>query len=191
MVIVTVPAQDLSEQDLLHLCQQTQHPAAFNTLVKRYLKPTYSYIFHLVQNPELAEDLTQETFLRAYRNVSQFDRSRPFKPWLFAIATNASKTLLLKQKHRLAVETQSSEDCLETAHDIAMAYNIVSEETTRQWVYHGLKQLAPLVRQAILLRCVHELTYEEIAAVMQANPNTVKTWVKRGKAELKQRLSTL
>ena len=73
---------------------------AFEHLARRYVNAVYALLFRLVRRREEAEDLTQETFLRAFQNLSRFDTSRPFRNWLFRIATNTGLNALRSQRRR-------------------------------------------------------------------------------------------
>jgi len=75
-------------------------PAAFGHLVELYAKRVYGLLLRLVHNREDAEDLTQETFLRAFRSVDRFDVSRPFRSWLYTITINAGLNALRSRRIR-------------------------------------------------------------------------------------------
>lgn len=186
MITAVTPLYTLNDAALVQCCIN-KTPGAFNTLTKRYLKPVYSYIFHYVQNAELAEDLTQETFVRAYRSIHRFDPSRSLKPWLFAIATNVSKTALKQGQHQaiLLSDEASEQNLLENLEDSRCLDEAVTDEAVCQMLQEALRKLPVSVRQAMVLRHVYDLAYDEVAEVMQANVNTVRTWLKRGRENLK------
>jgi RNA polymerase sigma-70 factor (ECF subfamily) len=191
---MTLTAQSLENLDdqavITHALNQT--PGAFDVLVKRYLKQVYSYVFHTVQNKELAEDITQETFLKAYRALGQFDKTRNFKPWLFAIATNAGRSMLKKnQRNPILLNTEPGKpDLFENIEDSHPLEETIHDERLEDQVADALEQLNPSVRQALILRHVEDLSYEDIAQTMGANLNTVRTWLKRGRENMKQLLET-
>lgn len=194
MIMAVTPLSELEDAPLIRLCLDKQ-PGALNTLIQRYLKSVYSYIYHTVQNTEMAEDLTQETFLRMVRALHQFDQKRTFKPWLFTIATNVSKTALKKNQSApllLAHHEDSALNFLENIADMqdTAAEDAISDEGIQGVLHEALSTLSPTVRQAIILRHVYDLPYEHIADTMNANINTVRTWLKRGRESLKQHLET-
>lgn len=189
-MLTTLPLlTHLSDADLLRLCQQ-QAPHAFDTLMRRYLKAVYSYVYHYTQHVELAEDLTQETFLRVYRALGRFDTRRPFKPWLFTIATNACKSALRKQRTGdvLLSERDGNISLLENQADPHTIEATAHDESLQATLHTALGRLSPSVRQALLLRHVYDLSCEDVAAMLQANLNTVKTWLRRGRESLKDAL---
>ncbi len=77
------------------------NPNGFQRLVDHYSARIYSHLFRMVHNREEAEDLTQETFILAYRRIRQYDRSRPFRNWLYAIATNVGRNAYRSQGRRI------------------------------------------------------------------------------------------
>jgi RNA polymerase sigma-70 factor, ECF subfamily len=77
------------------------NPDGFQRLVDHYSARIYSHLFRMVHNREEAEDLTQETFILAYRKIGQYDRSRPFRNWLYAIATNVGRNAYRSQGRRI------------------------------------------------------------------------------------------
>ena len=67
-------------------------------LIARYLKPIYSFVYKNVGNPSEAEDITQEVFIKIWKNIKKFDQNKNFKPWIFQIAKNTSIDFLRKKK---------------------------------------------------------------------------------------------
>jgi RNA polymerase sigma-70 factor (ECF subfamily) len=158
--------------------------------MKRYLKQVYGYIFNTVNGDvTLAEDLTQETFLRVYRALDKFDQNRLFKPWLFTIATNVCKTALKKQQHQpiLLSESAQAMNFLDNIADDKSGIEPIPDTHVAEGIQTALGKLSPNIRQALILRHVYDLSYEQVASVMQANTNTVRTWLKRGRESLKNR----
>lgn len=187
MATVIFCEKELDDATLIRQCLDKRQEA-FNVLVKRYLRPIYSYICHYVEDSQLAEDLTQETFLRAYRSLGSFDRSRSFKSWLFAIATNVSKSALRRNRQSpvlLHDETHSLNLLENMEGSLACFEEEISDDRLARIVGQSLRKLPLPVRQAIILRHVYDLSYEEVAQAMQANLNTVRTWLKRGREQLR------
>ena len=192
-VTTATPLTDCDDGTLVRLSLTTR-PEAFDVLVKRYLKPVYTVVAHTVQDPDLAEDLTQETFLRVFRSLSRFDTSRPFKPWLFTIAVNLAKTALRQAKTRPVLLSESGQEMnlLENQADPqSMEGPSVSDDGLKAAVDKALASLPESTRQAMILRHLHDLSYEEVATSLNANINTVRTWLRRGREALKAQLELL
>lgn len=99
----TMPVSDTDDVTWEAECiRRTQggHPDAFNPLVARYAPRIRAYLYRMLRNREEAEDLTQETFIKAFRALHRFDAERPFKSWLYTIATNTGLNALRGQKRR-------------------------------------------------------------------------------------------
>jgi RNA polymerase sigma-70 factor (ECF subfamily) len=161
---------------------------AFRLLVNRYLPLVYNYLFRMTQNHELSEEMAQEAFVKAYRNLKSFDRSRAFKPWLLRIATNATLSELRKQKKVVSLNAMEEEGTFQetdyqTTEDITIQ---LERQLSQEEVQQAMEQLPSKYRQVLLLRYQQELSYEEIAETMQTPLNTVRTWLKRGLEKLKQ-----
>lgn len=74
---------------------------AFSELVKKYLKPVYNFLCYFTKDKALLDDLTQETFLKAWKNIRRFDKNKSFKTWLFVIAKNTAYDFFKKKKQSL------------------------------------------------------------------------------------------
>lgn len=196
MTVLTAnrPLKSLDDASLAELTLN-HHPLAFGVLAKRYFALVYHFAAASVQNPQLAEDITQEVFIRAYRSLARFDRRRPFKPWLFAIASNVCRSVVMKPNQAPVYLDDPSNEAALMAYQRQMATTTMPEDMLPdEALGHQLKialgQLSPPVRQAFILRHVYDFPYEQVAAVMGANLNTVRTWLRRGR-ETMHRLMTI
>ena len=155
----------------------------------RYQGPVFGLIVRMVRNRELAEDLSQEVFLKAYRALASFDVERKFSSWLFKIAHNATIDHLRKSElvtvplvtddpdHGNLVDvledpTAFTPDRRAESSDLAAALD------------DAVRQLRPAYREVILLRHREELSYQEIAEVTESSLGTVKTNLHRARREL-------
>ena len=192
MMLTTQQFEQLTElnDSALVKLSLAKDATSFNVLMKRYLKPVYSFIYHTVHNTEMAEDLTQETFLRVYRALGQFDQQRLFKPWVFTIATNVCKTALKKNQNTAILLSEQADgmNLLENRESLASSEVPVRDSKVAVSVQQALQKLPAPVRQALILRHVYDLSYEQVAHVMHANTNTVRTWLRRGRDSMKSLL---
>ncbi len=162
---------------------------AFRLLVERHQRPVYGLLLRLVRQPALAEDLAQETLIKAYRAIATFDRSRKFSSWLFKIAHNTAIDHLRRKRPptvplesdeedragplaRLAAPESGSPEARARGRDLAEAL----EET--------LQALRPDYREAVLLRFQQGLAYEEIAEILDLPLGTVKTHLHRARKQM-------
>lgn len=173
---------------------------AFREIVRRYERPVFSLILRMVRDHALAEDLAQETFLKAFRGLSTFNPSYKFSNWIFKIANN----LVIDHLRRRKLDTRSIDGAAEahSDHDRARTSIVLEDPGERpdDYVEHrelgsqiewAIGQLRPEYRSAILLRHVEGLSYEEIADTLQLPLGTVKTYIHRARGELKELLENV
>jgi len=170
--------------------------AAFQLLVERYERPVYGLLLRIVRRPETAEDLAQETFLKAFRALGRFDPERKFSSWLFKIAHNAALDALRRDGHEplsLDAPVGDSEEAPELPAD-PKAENPFARAAGRDLgraLEAALRGLRPQYREILLLRFVEELSYEEIAEVLGTPLGTVKIHLFRARRDLARALAGL
>lgn len=169
---------------------------AFGLLVERYQRPVYSLLFRMVRTAEIAEDLAQESFVKAWRALGRFDASRKFSSWVFKIAHNSALDHL--RRHGLdTISLDAPVGDSESAPDLPAdpaAENplsrLVSRDTGRA-LEGAIRELKPQYREILLLRFQQDLSYEEIADVLAIPLGTVKIHIFRARAELARRMRAL
>lgn len=152
--------------------------AALDTLVFRYHKPLYGYVYRLLKDEKRAEDIVQDTFLKIYQQGQKGVIPESFKPWMYKIATNCCRDYWRKASTK---REYSTENRIEVQDNI---YHIIDHQLERQWMIHALDQLSPDYRAALYLRFYQDLKYAEIALTLEVPVNTVKTWISRGLKQL-------
>jgi RNA polymerase sigma-70 factor, ECF subfamily len=160
-------------------CQGDQR--AIRALVERYQQQVFGLCLRMLRNRHDAEDVTQETFLRAVRSLDRWDPSREFMPWLMTIAANRCRTAMSSRSRR-GQGLEEPEQLVDRGADPHAAGQL-SEE-----VGQALGQMRDEYRQALLLFHQAELSYVEIAQALEVPVGTVRTWVHRGRRELADRL---
>jgi RNA polymerase sigma-70 factor (ECF subfamily) len=174
------------DQELVQLCLQND-PDAFRKLLDRYKNRVFSLIYRMVQNPSDAEDLAQESFLKAFKNLPSYDPSRPFLSWLFKITHNTTIDFLRARKPQAL-----------SIHDENNPIDLEDTRPTQEKVVEALSQgkrmesllisLPPLYREVLLLRHQEELEYSEIAKILGIPVGTVKNRLYRARDLLKTKL---
>ncbi len=160
--------------------------AAFAELFTRYERRIYSFIYRRMGNPEDAFDLTQETFLKAYRALGKTDQELNVNAWLHRIAANACTDVLRRRRRvRWLPWGMLDRDDLGERLDGDPADALVGAET-RQAVQRTLLSQPPHYRQALLLREHEGLSCEEIGAIMGASRQAVKSLLFRGREEFRR-----
>lgn len=161
---------------------------AFETLVNQHARYVYTLTNRLLSNPQEAEDLAQETFIRAWRNLHKFRGEAQFRTWLYRIATNLCYNRLPKLKQELAALDPDDAPTLSDRTPRAEQQVIRAEQ--RAELKDVIDTLPESYRLLVVLRHVHDLSYAEIAQVTDLPLGTVKTGIFRGRKMLKERLES-
>jgi RNA polymerase sigma-70 factor (ECF subfamily) len=164
---------------------------AFAEIVRRYQRQVYRIAYGLTRRPEDADDLAQETFVRAYRAIGTFRVGEPLSPWLSRITVNLAYSLFRRRKRR--PET-SLEPLIEAGQQwAAEGDDPVEEVAHRERLDQVRERFAELSsdHQAILvLRVVEGLSYEDISRTLNVPIGTVMSRLSRARAELKAKLAS-
>lgn len=158
---------------------------AFSELVRRYQDRVYRFLLRLTRSQDDARDLTQDTFMRAYQGIDRWRPEALFRTWLFRIARNAAFDLLRRDKRVEFVELEEDADIADTAAgpdavmETAQRYRLLETVLERMPAEH---------REILLLREIEEMSYEEIAQVLELNIGTVKSRIARARAALVDRM---
>lgn len=171
---------------------------AFGLLVSKYQRKVQRLLSRLVRDPAEVEDLTQETFIKAYRALDSFRGDSAFYTWLYRIAINTAKNHLMASNRRPMVnatvhETEEGEtwDELDTLSDSETPENLLLTQEIAQTVEEAIQSLPEELRTAITLRELEGLSYEEIAQVMGCPIGTVRSRIFRAREAIAHRLRPL
>jgi RNA polymerase sigma-70 factor (ECF subfamily) len=171
--------------------------AGFEQIVRHYSAPLFSLAARLV-GPSEAEDVVQETFLRAYRGLESFRGESSLKTWLYAIALNRARarhgTLARLRALFVPGSRRADEDDLADSLDSAPDPGETPEESTmhkeqRVRLRAAVRELPDEFRHAVVLRDLEALSYSEIAEVLGVPIGTVRSRIARGRAILREELS--
>lgn len=156
---------------------------AFEEIMSEYERSIFGYVLRLTANREDAEDITQETFLKVYNHLNSYDASRPFKTWIYTIATRTVYDLFRKRKVHQELYIIDDEDIGFETIDETDAYKKIE---TAEELENALAKIKPTYRSILLLHYMQEFTYEEISEALNQPLGTVKTNLRRAKIALKQ-----
>jgi RNA polymerase sigma factor (sigma-70 family) len=161
--------------------------AAYAKLLQRYKRPVYHMILKMVRNIDDAEDLTIESFAKAFRSLHKFKKDYTFSTWLFRIATNNTIDQIRKKKlNTLSIEnTYTDDDGQSVSIDVEDENNNPQEETIRaqkaELLLIFVDKLPAKYQRLVRLRYYDELSYEEIAKHIEAPLGTVKAQLHRAR----------
>lgn len=152
--------------------------SALDIIVFRNHKPLYGYVYRLLQDEKLAEDIVQETFLKIYQQGKKGYTPDQFKPWMYKIATNCCKDYWKK------ASTQREYFTDEVIKEKMQTHHIINRQLERKWMVDSLNLLSLDYRAVLYLRFYQDMTYAEIALTLDISINTVKTRIARGLKKL-------
>jgi RNA polymerase sigma-70 factor, ECF subfamily len=189
----------LSDQEVV-LIARAGREAAYRELIRRYERPVFALLFRMVRDRELAEDLAQETFIKALNAIESYRPEFKFSSWIFKIANNAAidhlrrrelDTLSLDGSPHAETPEQMQATALQIGARQESPLDAVEARELGGAIEQAIAQLRPEYRSCILLRHVEGRAYEEIAEILNLPLGTVKTYIHRARNELRQALAHL
>jgi len=164
---------------------------AFDSLVMKYQQRLYFVIVRIVLNHEDADDVVQDTFIKAYRSLDSFDESYRFYTWLYRIAVNTALNLVKHRKHKeSSLEKKQENNRYEPQNNNNLEDDYIYKEMTGE-VRTAIKLLAPEMRTVFILRVFEEMSYKEIAETMGISIGTVMSRLNRARNTLKDYLQNI
>jgi RNA polymerase sigma-70 factor (ECF subfamily) len=188
-----------TDRNLVVLSQNGDH-AAFQQLVERYQRKVYSVAYGMVRNPDDAMDMTQEAFIKAYKNLESFQGSASFYTWIYRITVNLCIDHIRRHRRVQTVDyddkfRHDEDDVLDGADLLpsSMGGNPAKElgrKELAEQLQRALDSLSPNHRTAILLREVQGLSYEEMAEAMNINKGTVMSRLHHARKNMQAALAS-
>ncbi len=168
---------------------------AYEALISRYQQPVFNLVYRLLEDPGDASDVVQEVFLKVFRNVGSFRGTSSLRTWIYRIAVNEAhnhrRWFTRHRRNQVGLETEddSARHWQEVLSDHSRsAFDLVSDAETRAIVEQALADVNPAFRAAVVLRDLEDMSYEEIAEVLQVSLGTVKSRILRGREALRRNL---
>ena len=174
--------------------------AAYRELLRRYERPIFSLVFRMVRDRELAEDLAQETFVKALNALDSYRPEYKFSSWIFKIANNTAidhlrrrelDTLSLDGSPHAETPEAMEATALQIGNRLESPLEAVEARELGGAIEEAIGKLRPEYRSCILLRHVEGRAYEEIAEILNLPLGTVKTYIHRARNELRESLGHL
>ena len=161
---------------------------AFDELVNRYQNRLLNFVYRTTGDRERAEDLVQEVFVRVYRHIHRFDRSRKFSTWIYTIASNLAKNELRNRSRNPLVLFQTirrnwedDDRPLQFEDPGSRPDDLYRKRHLREAVEDAVEKLPPHHRNVFVLRELEGKSYEEIAEITSCNLGTVKSRLNRAR----------
>jgi RNA polymerase sigma-70 factor, ECF subfamily len=176
---------------------QAGSESAFDWLVTHYHGPVYNLILSMLGDPSDAADGTQEVFLKAFRGIRSFRQGSSLKTWLYRIAIREALNHRrwfkrhLQKNVSIDAEVEEGHSPLEVEDLGATPFEQLATREIQAVVHGALQQVPPVFRTAVILRDLEDLSYEEVAEVLECSVGTVKSRILRGRRALKDLLEPL
>ena len=158
---------------------------AYSELTQKYQKPLYFHVCKMIRNPDFAEDLVQDIFLKAFKSLKNYKNDYAFSTWLYRIATNHTIDYLRKKKlETLSIHADDSDDThatIQLADEDSFTDEPMIRRERKNKVHEAIDQLPEKYREVILKRHIEEKSYQEIAEEMDIPLGTVKAHIFRAR----------
>lgn len=183
--------ENFTDSQLIALYREGNHKA-FDGLINRHSQAIYRFALRLLASQEDAHDITQETFIKAWKNLKKFDTSRNFKTWIFSIARNLvidklrkKKSISFSELDKNISEDENSFDA-NIPDDQLLPHEIFEQNENIALVKNALESISFDQKTVVLLHHGEEMTFEEISEILNKPMNTVKSQYRRGLISLKK-----
>ncbi len=188
IMAVSTAASSLSSNPDLDLATRHRYgdPQAFDEVYSRFAQLVFNLAFRMSGKPEEAEDLAQEIFIRIHKHLGRFNGRSTLKTWIYRVTLNHCRSKLGRKRYPTQPLAEENEgegarliDPRRDPEDVAMAH-----DTGRQ-ISLALRQVKPAFREAVMLRDLQGLSYEEIAEILKVRIGTVRSRIARGRERLR------
>lgn len=186
----TVKLHQMSDEDVMEQLQAGV-VQAFDIIVQRYKDRLHNFLYRYTHNHEDCEDLVQETFLRVYRSRHSYERIAKLSTWMYTIALNLAKSMY-KKKQRMSLISIHADESDPDDREFEITDSVILQDEqlhlkfSMQELEKALMELNDDFREAIILRDIQQLTYEEIAEITGTAMGTVKSRINRGRQQLQE-----
>lgn len=162
---------------------------AFRLIFERYSRPVISFIFDMVNDRGLAEELTQETFVRAYRAMRTMRKDTKLSTWLFGIARNVARESIRARIRANNHVDMGDKSVMDLSDDKPVPVEGLLSKELNELIRRSLAALDEDKRLVFTLKVLHQCSYEEIAAITGFSIAKLKTDLHRARAEMRRRIS--
>ena len=161
---------------------------AFGHLVRAYQGRLFGLVLMMVRQPAGAEEITQDTFVRAYTHIGQYDEGRPFYPWIAAIAVRLAQNWLRQHGRTVQREGTALESVDEPGESNAGSLSALIDDEARRTLWRAVAALPSGERTAVILYYRDEIAVSDIARALGVTTGTIKTFLFRARRHLRERL---
>lgn len=185
---------ELSDEELILEFQQNNEEKAFEILVQRFKNPLTNFVFRFLGDYDLCIDVVQETFIKVYRYKDNYSSVAKFSTWIYTIAGNLARTEYQRRKRKniFSINWYGEEEKTFDIPDNSYRPDVTADANIKnEIIQKALLRVKDTYREAVILRDVQDLSYEEIAEILKIEVGTVKSRINRGRAELQKYLKDI
>jgi RNA polymerase sigma-70 factor (ECF subfamily) len=182
---------ELTDEELILEFQKNNTEKAFEILVQRYKNPLINFVFRFLGDYEACVDVVQDTMVKVFRYKDNYSSVAKFSTWIYTIAGNLAKTEYQRRKRRrfFSISSYGEEHETYDIPDEQYRPDIITDSGIKdEIIQKALQKVSAAYREAVILRDVQDLSYEEIAEIIGVNVGTVKSRINRGRAQLQKML---
>lgn len=185
---------DLTDEELILEFQSNGTEKAFEILVQRFKNPLTNYVYRFLGDYDSCVDVVQDTFVKVYRYKDNYSSLAKFSTWIYTIAGNLARTEYQRKRRRNFFSINSfgeEEKNFDIPDESYRPDTHTDMKIKSEIIQKALLKVKDSYREAVILRDVQELSYEEIAEIMQIEIGTVKSRINRGRAQLQKYLKDI
>ncbi len=163
--------------------------SSLRKLIDKYLKPVYNFLYRLAGDKNVADDLAQDTFFKAWKNIKKFDADKSFKTWIFTIAKNTVYDYFRKKKtipFSNFIDEEGNNYLENISEGSILPDEILDQKNIAQELDRKLSQVPEKYRTILLLHYKEDFSLQEIAEILKEPYNTIKSRHQRALAKLKE-----
>ena len=188
------PEEQRREDDELVRRLRAGEEAAYEALLSRFQQPVFNLTYRLLNDASDASDVVQEVFLKVFRNVGHFRRQSSLKTWIYRITVNEAhnqrRWFFRHRSREVGLDEEPEQNRSRDVPDAARSpFDYAFDRERHILIEDALTRINPQFREAVVLRDIEDLSYEEIADVLQISLGTVKSRIMRGREALREELT--
>lgn len=186
--------RELSDEELIIEFQQNGTEQAFEIIVQRYKNPLTNYVFRFLGDYEACSDVVQETMIKVYRYKDTYSSVAKFSTWIYTIAGNLARTEYRRKRRRkfFSISDYGEEHGQFELPDEVYRPDVMTDSGIKEEIIqNALVNVKDVYREAVILRDIEGMSYEEIAEILGLNEGTVKSRINRGRAQLQELLKDI
>ena len=189
-----IKLRELSDEELILEFQKNDKEDAFNILVQRYKNPLTNFVFRFLGDYEACNDVVQETMIKVYRYKDSYSSVAKFSTWIYTIAGNLARTEYRRQRRQniFSINDYGEEHQTYDLPDESYRPDVITDSGIKdEIIQKALMNVKETYREAVILRDIQGLSYEEISEILGISEGTVKSRINRGRAQLQELLKSI